>query len=304
VVDYKFLVADENYEEETQFSFFNSDQFVKGRSNSINYFRFYLLKSGMPTAKFVIYLDDKTAFSPWKAPYGSFELASEMSEDVISYFLEEITNWCVRKKINSLKVIAPPEFYQNQPSNIFIKNGYRIIYTDLHQYFRVAQKFSHNFAYSEKKRLNKCQNNGFTSSIVGKNLLPKAHELLTNSRKRKGYPVTMTFESLVEMFQKYPENYLLFAVFDKNIMISMAVSIRVNKDILYNFYHADHDDYATFSPTVMVVNEVNKYALKNGFQYIDLGISSNKGILNKGLYTFKKNLGSKECSRHTYLLEL
>ena len=52
----------------------------------------------------------------------------------------------------------------------------------------------------------------------------------------------------------------------------------------------------------MLVGKIYEYCQQNGIAVLDLGISSENGILNEGLFNFKKNLGSETSNKSTYQL--
>jgi len=239
------------------------------------------------------------------APYGSLENIEGLDSKVLLTFMRHILQWCKDQNLRSIHLINFPEFYFTYSTEqIFNESGFQLKFSDVSQYIEVTPDFYNQLTYAERARLNKCKRNDFVFRHETSGSLEEAYALLNDSMIRKGYPVNMTFGRLKEMFMLHPEQYYLFAVFDDKSMVSMAVSIRINEHILYNFYHADHAEYASFSPTVMLVEGVNQFALENGYKYIDLGVSSEKGTINQGLYKFKRNLGALESFKNTYYIEI
>jgi len=111
----------------------------------------------------------------------------------------------------------------------------------------------------------------------------------------------MTFKDLEAMFKLFPGNYLLFGVFDKNKLIATSVCIKVNDKILYCFYIGDALAFRPHSPITSLINGIYEYCQTNDFKMLDLGISTDKGILNKGLYAFKQTFGSFDSYKLTFL---
>lgn len=287
------------------FTFFNTDGFVCSRNTEGKIIRFYLEESGNRIAKFVLTIRKDESYSPWMAPYGSLEIHEGLDTNVLKSFMRRILQWCKDQNLRSVRIINYPEFYFTYSTKqILNESGFQLECSDVCQYLEVTENLYSQLTYAERARLNKCKRYGFVFRHEPMGSLEEAYQLLTESRKRKGYPVTMTLNHLQEMFEKHPAYYHLFSVYDDTTMIAMAVSIHINNKILYNFYHADHKDYSTFSSTVMIINGINQYAYDNGYNYIDLGISSEKGILNKGLFKFKKNLGALESTKNRYYQEL
>ncbi len=287
-------------------SFFNSNTYLANRTVPEQQLFFFLTENikKKNVAKFSLCTKANEALSQWKSPYGSIELETSLSIKNIDKLTDRITDWLRKNHFRSLKITSYPECYDLNQSVVFEsfkKNKIKEKTNEINQFIEVSlSNFDTIISYAEKKRLNKCRRSGFTSELSHISELQEAYTMLVSSRKRKKYPVTMDFDSLNQRFLNHPDNYLLFTVKDNRRIIAMAVSIIVNKDILYNFYHADHEDYREFSPTVMVVDEIYKYCQRKKVRILDLGISSLNGVRNEGLYRFKKNLGAKECSKKIF----
>ena len=73
-----------------------------------------------------------------------------------------------------------------------------------------------------------------------------------------------------------------------------------NHKILYNYLPASIDEYKAFSPMVMIMENVYNYAKKEQYSFIDLGISSINGVLQKGLIQFKERIGGVFSEKTTF----
>jgi lipid II:glycine glycyltransferase (peptidoglycan interpeptide bridge formation enzyme) len=172
---------------------------------------------------------------------------------------------------------------------------------ELNQYLDVADTpFSELICYNELKKLNQSIKQGFSFRQLDSEFLSAAYRLVTMSRARKGYPVTMSLPGLQQAFYKCPDDYLLFGVFKDDDLIAAAISIKLNSEVIYNFYHADHDDYRSFSPTVFLLSGIYQYCQRNDFNCLDLGISTSNGLVNKGLFRFKENIGCKQSDKSIF----
>ena len=49
------------------------------------------------------------------------------------------------------------------------------------------------------------------------------------------------------------------------------------------------------------VQTAYKFCQNKGIRVLDLGISSVDGVLNQGLYNFKRRLGAVECPKRKYI---
>jgi len=132
--------------------------------------------------------------------------------------------------------------------------------------------------------------------------LPEAYELIKKAREDKNYPVTMSLEGLQNTFLRFPYNYNLFGVYSDNRLVSASVCIKVSNEIMYNFYVGDDLNYRKHSPVVYLLAELFNWCKHKGYNILDLGISTDKGVLNKGLFNFKANLGAQHSEKPTYAM--
>ena len=289
-------------------SFLNSNRFLHSREWNENLHHLYLLnKNEKALVKCTFTITDGVAMSPFRATYGSIEITPETQASSVREFLNRSTEYLIQLGCNAIQVIQPPECYskdQNIVSESLLDHGFELMYRDCDQYLEINSLFDDIITPGELGKLKKCKRQGFQGKCEGIENLEESHHLIEQNLKRKGLPISMTFHQLREMFEIHPSHYLVFNVRDANTIVSTIVSIRITDEILYNFYHADHEAYQSHSPTVMAVAQVYEYARHNGFHILDLGVSSEKGEINQGLFRFKKALGAHSCERLSWKLDL
>jgi hypothetical protein len=241
-----------------------------------------------------------------KSPFGGFIFNEDFSP--IDSILEEIYEWSYRHKIKMIVIRCFPEIYDPElavaiKTNLFA-GGFRVLYQDITQIITVQQGVRVPFDQNRNRRLKRCVKNGLTFKELSAHSLEEAFGLIVESRNNKGYPVNMGLEELQEAFSKFPDTYLLFGVFADAKMVATAVSIKVSGRILYYFYAGDSLAYRHLSPITLLIHGIYAYCLENKFELIDLGISTDRGKLNTGLYDFKKSLGSIDSEKLTLKKEL
>ena len=239
-----------------------------------------------------------------KSPFGSFVIKSRTTKNKLRSLVEEFEDWSRQEGIANLLIRSFPEVYEPEQSALLketlIGSGFSIKYEDITQVIPVTEG-SMDLNTHKKRRLRQAESLNFSFREMALNNLEEAFSLIVESRESKGYPVTMTFKDLEAMFKLFPHDYLLFGVFDKNKLIATSVCIKVNDKILYCFYIGDALAFRPHSPITLLINGIYEYCQTNDFKMLDLGISTDKGILNKGLYAFKKTFGSFDSYKLTFL---
>jgi hypothetical protein len=243
-----------------------------------------------------------------KSPFGSFVLTSRSTKAELNSLVEKIALWSNANGIANLMIRSFPETYQPHHTalikDVLIDSGFNVIYADITQAIHVTEEESMNLDTHKKRRVRQAKSLEFGFRQIPLSYLDEAYSLIVESRESKGYPVTMTLKDLEATLKLFPSDYLLFGVFDQKKLIATSVSIKVNNEILYCFYIGDALAYRHYSPVTLLIDGIFEYCKTHHFKMLDLGISTDKGVLNKGLYTFKKSFGAFDSPKLTFLKQL
>jgi hypothetical protein len=243
-----------------------------------------------------------------RSPFGSFVMTPDSQEADLYSLVEKMLLWSAKHGTTNLVIRSFPEIYQSPHNslirNVLVKSGFGVKYEDITQVIEVSAARSMKLNIHKQRRIRQAESLSFSFRQLPVDYLDEAYERIVESRESKGYPITMTLKDLKVMFRLFPDEYLLFGVFDQSKLIAAAVCIKVNSEILYCFYVGDALAYRHHSPVTLLTSKVFEYCRANHFKMLDLGMSTDKGILNKGLYAFKKSFGSIESRKLTFLKQL
>ena len=281
--------------------FFNHPSFLALKEFGVHNFRLEDKNTSLAEINFTMH--GKVAVSGYGATFGSFNLYSTVTQSDLIFFIAEIEKSLNAHGINAIEIKNWPSSYpcsELVDSSLYAA-GFESSFADINQHINVSsESFNAKISYAERKKLAQSNRQNFTFEQQGINALAPVYELIVDSRGRKGYPVTMSLEELTSAVKNAPDNYLIFTVSQGSEIIAAAISIVINESTLYNFYHADHVAFRQFSPTVMLVEGIYNFCWENNFSMLDLGISSEKGVLNEGLFKFKQNIGAENSLKHTF----
>ncbi len=310
--DFYFFESDEVPQIEYSYPsfFFNCNKFFI-HSGDADKKRFFIInhKENKISGTINLSIQNDIAYSPLKAPFGSLEFDEGLAPEIIFEFWAFLELWCKEHQVKFLYIKTYPFIYQPENSALLMNTmlcfGYKIQNAELNQHILVNENpFLDRVSYSEKKRINKCIRNNLRFALSGVENLEVSYKLIKESRDRKNYPTSMSFNELKSVFLKFPENYYLFTVLDKENIVALSVSILINNKILYNFYHAHDESYNQLSPITFVVKGIYEYCQEQKIEVLDLGISTAENILNKGLFRFKRNLGAKTSLKFSFFKDL
>ena len=251
---------------------------------------------------------EDTAISQTKSSFGGFDLDPNISETQLLFFIKEQLRYLKNFGIRRVFITSFPECYDvfrfQLTREVLLESGFYIDQRNISQYINISNcRFSSNVAPSERRYLNKA-NGLFKFNQLDIHSLKQVYELIVVCRQKKNYPVTMSFDELYRVVARLPERYLIFGLFDDERMIAGAVVIKINGAILYDFYHGDDLEYRKFSPVVPLIEGIYNYAQESGARLLDLGVSTDGGIVNKGIYDFKRSLGAADSEKIVFVKEL
>ena len=81
----------------------------------------------------------------------------------------------------------------------------------------------------------------------------------------------------------------------------MCLTVNIAPEVRYVLYWADDLSFRNYSPLTLLCERLVEQSRVDGIQFLDLGISSNDGLLNEGLHRFKQNLGAITSVKRTVL---
>lgn len=279
--------------------FFNKPEFI-GRKPGTTIISFPK-KTSSPVINFTH--TNNQLISVERSTFGGFIFSENTNRQHLVDTCNEFLQWAADNQITSITIRCFPDAYSPEEAelttSILTEAGFKVLYRDITQLF-IVDKVVPEMNTHRLRRLRSCWAQRFVFKRVPAGLLPQAYALFSESRVSKGYPITMSLQEFEEAFEKFPQDYILFGVFDKDKMIAACVSILIDPNILYCFFIGDALAYRKFSPVTQLVHGMYRYASEKNIKIVDLGISTDKGVLNEGLYSFKKSLGTIDSYKLTY----
>jgi len=248
---------------------------------------------------------DQRLISLPASPFGAFLTDREIQKVDLHGCLDEMGAWSKPRGITELMIRMFPNEYHPRFASIItetlLESGFQIMYEDRAQYIPIKAKGSMDLNSHKKRRVRNSDTRGFQFRQLSQEALDRCYDLFVQSRVSKSYPITMSLDALRSMFALFPDQYLLFGLFDAERVIAASVAIMVSDEILYCFYLGDDLEYRTYSPVTALVSGIYDYCKVNNFLMLDLGISTDKGVVNEGLYNFKKSFGALESPKVTFI---
>ena len=281
--------------------FFNSSPFLSAQGKA----EIVEIQQGISGARLAIFKNQTEGCSPLKAPFGSIEIFGPYSSSGVYQLLDRLDEKVRELKLQTIRITHPPDGYDTETSYLIAKamqkHGFQIVHQDLNFHLEVEGDFKKHLHRSERWKLNKSKRSGYRFHPIAKPIWDEVFPLLLRSRERKGFILSMNQAELENAFLQFPKVYEMWGVSFENQLVAMAITVRVNSEILYVFYTADDLNHRKLSPVVLLHEGLYQYSMEEKFRLLDLGTASVKGLVNGGVATFKRNLGGVASLKQSWV---
>lgn len=247
-------------------------------------------------------IDQHLASSPFRSPYGGYELNSALPQSVLNDFVQLVDGELKKQDVRLVEIKLPSRPVADvwPIEQVLTDQGYQIIRSEKAAMLSVSDRFVERLHFSEQKRLRKLREKNFQVEQLAIDKWQTVYEFIHRCRTQKGFPLSMTRDQIGDLVAKFSERIFLFRVIHGSDWAAASFCVQTSSDTVYDFYH-DHDaSFDAFSPVVLLVTFMNGFFLERNVHRIDLGTSMLDDAVNEGLLTFKKRLGANEFVKLTF----
>jgi hypothetical protein len=270
-----------------------SDSFIEANKDKVEDVVRLVEENGKVTMGLIGGIINGTLKSPFSAPFGGFHfLHNQIYAGEIDRFLDLLKTYIIERGLKKVEIILPPNIYNlsfnSKTVNSLLRGGFLMSIPEITQWVDLEHFNGVYSNGSSRTKYNQAIKNGLSfDAISNPELMQSAYELIRQNRIDFNRPIYMTYENLVEINKLWPVDY--FQVADKyDKMVAAAILYRGHAKIIQAIFWADNDSGRTLrAMDFCLINLWNHYK-KLGYNFIDVGISTEYGIPNEGLIRFKE----------------
>lgn len=310
--DYSFAIGDlaADYARHFPSSLFNGDTYRKLHAET-GWHSCHILDNDERVVKGSVYffVADGIARSPLRAPFGSVDVASDVSNEVFVKFLSFVEAQLRLANASKIIIKLAPESYDAQrlvvAANFFFTRHYKLMHAEVGAVMPVSDKNFDDIIHPRKKRkLQQSRGHGLRFEVLDLESLSLVYRFIAACRQPKNYELSITSEDLLHTVQRMPQQYPLFAVFYEGEMVAASVTIRAYEHVLYHFISDHVRKIGSLSPALILMEGIYNYCRRENISLLDLGTSTVDGIPNLKLLKFKRELGAEFSHKFTFEKDL
>ena len=286
---------------------FNTPAFFQlhAAGRQAHYFQAVERANGRPAATFHLTETELGRFrSPARGTFGGISADADFTLEHLETFVRAVESTLRRLKAHTVEIALAPAGHDlagfSATYNVLARLGYRASRHELNYDLAVdSVPLEQRMAHGKRDRLRKCLREGLTAGKLGAERYHAAYELIAANRRRRNFPITMTFPQVADMVKLFGERILFFGVDRADRLAAAAICIALSAEVLYIFYWGDEDGMQRHSPLVALAAAIYAHCQEAGFRIMDAGISTEGGEPNHGLIRFKRELGLRESLKLT-----
>lgn len=268
---------------------------------------FYAIRNEKRVARARVHfhVQEGVARSPFRNPFGGFEFSDALEPRELFEFIRWVETKLREKGVKRIEMKSYPHMFQPGRAAIlstFLFNlGYTVRDAEVSACVRVdATALFSRMTSWEKRKSGQLRRSSLRFAAVPVTKLQEVYDFIYACRTERKQSLSMTFPQLKTVSDIFPDRFTLFGVYDMQALTAAAITLRINKTILYNFYYAHARQYDTLSPVVKLMEGIYHYCQTESISIIDLGTSSLNGKPNFSLLDFKLHLGATPTQKLTF----
>lgn len=289
-------------------SIFHSSQFNTLNANNAENI-YYLLSEVENNCFGIIFgVRNQGLFSPFSSPFGGIESTKNTPPSKPTELIRSLIKFCADLDVKKIQVTLPPTQYFRSGNFIgaenYLKGGFHEMYTD--QSYHLDLNRQDNFQSGLKRNARKNLNKGLSSDHqfnICDSLIEQmeAYQVIQQNRSERGYPLKLSFDQLQHTGSVVPIRY--FSLDIEQEPAAASVVYEVTDEIVMVVYWGHLSSAEAFRPINLLSFYLYEHFKQKGFKILDIGPSSERGVLNEGLANFKLSLGCEVTEKPTVYYE-
>ncbi|MEY3386683.1 MAG: hypothetical protein RIR53_1494 [Bacteroidota bacterium] len=252
-------------------------------------------------------------WSPTGASYGSICIADcgfERSLEIVDAFID----YCKGRGILDAYLIPAPLIYtknydqHHEYAMLYRKAGFELHYISHAIDLKHGQDYFRHFSVSARRNINRALRDP-ALRITESDDYETFHRILVENKAKHDAKPTHSLDDLYRLRELVPDKLRLTMVYHNDEPIAGSLVFIPNRKVALCFYNMLRYEYEHLHPIYLILNETCQWAVENGFEWVDIGVSQDTKSDNPmtpslSLINFKERFDARGILRSTYHLDL
>ncbi|NLZ95109.1 MAG: hypothetical protein GX921_04700 [Bacteroidales bacterium] len=232
--------------------------------------------------------------APFSAPFGGFHYKTEaVFYDRVYDFILNLKQYISIENIDSMKVTLSPNVYNpslnSKLVNAFIRQGFIMETPDIISCMDLRHFHGEWRKNTVRQNCNKAIRSGLSfSKVKDEKSIKEVYDIIEKNRKSQDRNIYMSLQGIIDVSNVLQVDFFLVKNM-KGESIGSGVFYRGHEKIVQGVFVGDVLSSRKLDTIdFLFLNVINFYKEK-GFDFIDFGKSSSKGVPSTGLIRFKEN---------------
>jgi hypothetical protein len=287
---------------------FISDAYIEVNKHKVDRVSRLISDNGKVSIGLIIGHYGQVIKSPISAPFGGFHcLSDEIFIGEISEFILQLKEYFLKNDFLRIEITLPPDIYHTSLNakffNSLIRNGFQMAIPEITNWINL-RTFEGNFMKKEvQKNIRHAIRNLLKFECVYNNADKfEAFGIISQNRNCRGRKIHMSFEDVIEITKILKVDFFLVKdSFGENV--ASAIIYVSQSNIAQVIFWGDTDKGRCYRAMDFLVLKLYNYYKDKGFDFLDIGLSSLKGVPNEGLIRFKEIHNCVSSIRHSFFIQ-
>jgi hypothetical protein len=286
--------------------FFNSVNFINYNKHKCDEVQYLTFKDSKVRFGLVVGIKDGVVYAPFSAPFGGFSYSKNSTKHhIFSKAIKALKEYLLLNNFTSIRLSLPPSIYDKHNSSKIITallmDEFLIDFVDINHSYDLrnfASDYIDKIEYSAKKalKISLSKSLKFTPCVTVEEKTI-AYEIIKKNRFQRGFPLKLNLKDVLGT-ANLTESYFFILSKQDGEPIASAICYEVQNNIVQVIYWGGLAEYGEYKPINFLSFKLFEYFKDIGYQTVDIGPSSDRGVVNFGLSEFKESIG---CDKHLKL---
>lgn len=250
---------------------------------------------------------------PYSSPFSLVYLHRKCQSEDLSAAIQAIPVLATHLGCHSVKITLPPPCYDPdmtaQISAALAADGFQIACMDLNAHFDLAdftttEAFLPRLGRSARRNYRIACDENLSFIQLDPSEYDEAYTVIERNRQQMGYPLRLSRAHVAGFVERMPDATRWFGIRHQGELIATGLVFDITPHASQLIYWGDDCRFREKRSIALLAMRLVEFYHKLNKCYLDIGPSSDAGILNHGLSDFKRSMGCHESIKLTFTKDI